>query len=124
MTGRGSSERLGRSAEGWAVLALRLKGFRILARRFSIGRGAGAGEVDIVARRGRALAFVEVKARPSLADAAYAITPHQRRRIERGAEAFLKSHPDLAGLETRFDAVLVVRGRWPRHLADAWRTGD
>lgn len=121
---RKQSERLGRLAEGLAVLVLRLKGFRILARRFSIGRGAGAGEVDLIARRGHQLAFIEVKARPDLASAVSAITPRQRTRIARGAEAFLKSRPDLAGLDMRFDAMLIVRGRWPRHLVNAWRVGD
>jgi putative endonuclease len=102
------------------VLWLRLKGFSILARGEVSGRGSGAGEVDIVARRGRVLAFVEVKARPSRAEAAAAISSRQRRRIVRGAEAFLARRPELAGLDIRFDAVLVAPGRWPLHVIAAW----
>lgn len=111
----------GRTAELLAVLVLRLKGYAIVARGFAIGRGTGAGEVDIVARRGATVVFVEVKARPDHDQAAHAIGPAQRRRIARGAEAFLARHPELAGCMLRFDAVLVVPWRLPRHIRDAWR---
>ncbi|MBI2235669.1 MAG: YraN family protein [Magnetospirillum sp.] len=117
---RQAARQRGRFAEVLAVLLLRLKGFSILDRGMVSGRGSGAGEVDIVARRGRVLAFVEVKARPSTAEAAEAISARQRRRIVRGAEAFLARRPELAGLDIRFDAVLVAPGRWPRHVIAAW----
>ena len=74
----------------------------------------------MVARRGRLLVFVEVKARAAAADPG-AITPRQRQRIERAAEAFLARNPALGGLDCRFDALLLARGRWPVHIADAWR---
>ncbi len=124
MTRHKAAERRGRRAEWLAAWALRLKGWRILARGHVTGRGTGAGEVDIVARRGGLLAFVEVKARPSLDQAAEAVSPAQRRRIERGAAAFLAARPDLAVLRTRFDLMLVIPGRWPVHRMDAWRVGD
>ncbi|HSV29649.1 MAG TPA: YraN family protein [Candidatus Omnitrophota bacterium] len=111
----------GRRAESLAALWLRLKGYRILARGSVTGRGTGAGEIDIVARRGRVVAFVEVKARPSRDEALEAITAAQRRRIMRAAETFLSRHPELAGCDMRFDAVLVVPNRLPRHISDAWR---
>jgi putative endonuclease len=115
------AQRRGARAEWLAAWLLRLKGFRILARGHATGRGTGAGEVDIIARRGRLVAFVEVKARASLEDAACAITANQRRRITRAAETFMARHPHLAGCDIRFDAVLVAPGRLPRHISDAWR---
>ncbi|MEO5373649.1 MAG: YraN family protein [Alphaproteobacteria bacterium] len=118
------AERRGRLAETLALLLLRLKGWRILARRFRVGAGSGVGEIDLVARRGRMLAFIEVKARETLADAAFSITPRQRSRITRGAEAFLQAHPHLADLNMRFDALLLGRWRWPVHLVNVWRIGE
>jgi putative endonuclease len=108
-------------AEEASVWYLRLKGWRILERRFVTGRGSGAGEVDIVARRGRVLAFIEVKARPDQQTAAEAIGPRQQQRIARGAEAYLALHPELADLDVRFDAVFVGGKGTLSHLADAWR---
>jgi len=81
----------------------------------------GAGEIDLIARRGRLLVLIEVKARPSLEQAAAAILPRQRERIARAAEIFLQRHPGLAGLSLRFDVVLLAPGRLPRHLVNAWR---
>lgn len=124
MTDRRQAERRGRRAEMLGLLLLRLKGWRVLARRFRVGVGAGAGEIDIIARRGRTVAFIEVKARADLAAAAFAITPRQRARIARGAEAFLQTNPGLAGLDMRFDALLVGRGFWPVHLKNVWRMGE
>jgi putative endonuclease len=110
----------GRRGEWLAALWLRLKGFRILAR----GLRTPAGEVDLIARRGRLLIVVEVKARGSLADALAAITARQRARISRAAEIFLQRNPALADCDLRFDAVLIVPGQAPRHVIDAWRGGD
>lgn len=110
----------GRRAEFVATLLLRLKGYAILERRFKAGAG-GRGEIDIVARRGAVIAFVEVKARADLEQAALAISQRQRERLLRGAEAYLAARPRLAHLSPRFDAVLAAPGRWPRHLIDAWR---
>lgn len=115
-----SGYRQGKLAEEGAVWLLRLKGWRILERRFVTGRGSGAGEVDIIARRGDILAFVEVKARADTDQAAQAILPRQQERIAKAAEAYLARHPDLASLSVRFDAVLVGGGTM-RHLEDAWR---
>ena len=107
----------GLRAETWAVWRLRLAGYRVVARNF---RGPG-GEIDLIVRRGRVLAFVEVKARDTYADAAEAIRPHQQARIRDAALAFLARRPELAGLTLRFDAVLVTPRALPRHLRDAWR---
>ena len=106
----------GQRAEALAAWWLRLKGYRILARGFRVA----AGEIDLIARRGRLIALVEVKARPSLEEAGAAILPRQRERIARAAEVFLQRHPALAGLDLRFDVVLLAPGHWPQHLANAW----
>lgn len=111
----------GQRAETLAAWWLRLHGWRVVARGFVAGRGTGAGEIDLIVRRGGVLAFVEVKARPTLEQAAQAITPRQQDRIRRAARAFLGRHPHLAGHALRFDAVLVAPGRFPRHISDAWR---
>ncbi|MSP68201.1 MAG: YraN family protein [Alphaproteobacteria bacterium] len=114
---RTRAERHGRLAEWLAVWRLRLAGYRILGRRVR----TPVGELDIVARRHQVVAVVEVKARGDLAAAAESITPRQRRRIGRAAEAFLAQHPDRARLTLCFDAILAVPWRLPRHLVDAWR---
>ena len=114
----------GLRAETVAALWLMLKGYRVLGRRVRFAAGSGAGEIDLIARRGRALVFVEVKARADLGSAAEAIRPEQRRRIVRAAEAFLAGRPDLSGLEVRFDAILVAPGRIPRHISGAWRADE
>lgn len=113
------ARRYGRFAEWLAAWHLRFKGYRILARGFRVAMG----EIDIVARRGRLLVFVEVKARRDLAAAAAAVGPRQAGRVARAAQAFLQSRPGLAGLDQRFDVVLVRPWRPPLHIADAWRPG-
>lgn len=115
------ADRRGRWAELVAAARLLLAGYRILARRLAARRGSGAAEIDIVARKGSVIAFIEVKARPSLAQAAEAVSTHQRRRLLRAAAGFLAGHPRLAGLSPRFDVLLVAPWSWPRHLKDAWR---
>lgn len=118
---RQAAQSRGKSAEALAALWLRLKLYRIIARSAVTGRGSGAGEVDIIARRGDLIIFVEVKARANLADAAESLGFAQKRRIERAAAAFLARHPDLGRCRVRFDAILVAPGRFPRHILDAWR---
>jgi putative endonuclease len=108
--------RAGLSAESRAAAFLIAKGFRILARRWK----SPVGEIDIVARRRRLLVFVEVKARESLDDAAWSVTPRQRTRIIAAAEAWLARYPDERIEDMRFDAVLVAPGRIPRHIAAAF----
>lgn len=111
--------RLGHWAETLCIADLTLRGYRVLGRRFRYP----VGEIDIVARRGRTLAVIEVKARKSLDDAAESIRPRQRARILRATEWLLSERPALAGLQPRFDVMLVAPWRRPRHLGDAWRPG-
>ena len=107
----------GRRAELIAAWWLRLKGYRILAHGFRVP----VGEIDLIARRGRTIALVEVKARADLETAHAAISARQRQRIERAAVSFLQRHPSLAKCDIRFDVVLLAPRRAPRHLRDAWR---
>jgi putative endonuclease len=113
---RRAAFRRGLSAETRAVVLLLVKGYRILARRWQ----SPVGEIDIVARRRGVLIFVEVKARARLDDAAEAVSERQRRRIAAAAEAWLAIHPEHASAEIRFDAVLVMPRRWPRHIVAAF----
>ena len=114
--GRQVAFRFGLSAESRASAYLLAKGYRIVARRFK----TPVGEIDIVARRGRLLVFVEVKARADFDAAAEAVSERQRRRIIAAAEAWLAKNPDDALREMRFDVVLVAPGRLPRHLQAAF----
>jgi len=107
---------LGLSAETRAAAFLLAKGYRIAARRWR----SAAGEIDIVARRGKLLVFVEVKARGSFDDAAYSVTPRQQRRIASAAAIWLADHSDDAERDMRFDAILVAPRRWPRHIEAAF----
>lgn len=111
--------RFGRAAETLCAWVLRLKGYQIVGRGFRVP----VGEIDLIARRGRTIVFIEVKARTA-GDAAEALAPRQRRRIVRAAEAFLRAHRAYAVFRVRFDLMVVRRGRWPRHLVDAWRADD
>ncbi|KMO28987.1 hypothetical protein VQ02_30600 [Methylobacterium variabile] len=106
----------GRRAEILAALALGLKGYRPLALRVSMG----GGEIDLIVRRGSVVAFVEVKARPTLEEAAGAIDARKRRLFSRAARAWIARAPWSASLTLRADAVFVVPGRWPRHVVSAF----
>ena len=108
--------RTGLSAESRAAAYLMAKGYRILARRFRTPHG----EIDLVARRRNLLAFVEVKARATLDEAAFAVTPRQQQRIINAAQGWLVAHPEHAEFELRFDAVLIAPRHLPRHLLAAF----
>lgn len=125
---RVKAQRSGRAAEALVCWWLRLKGYRILA----VNWRCPAGEVDILARRGRVLAAIEVKRRAADASSArdetalLAISPRQQARIARAAEAFRARRGDCRELDLRLDAVTVLPGfPWPRlrHYPAAWQ-GD
>jgi putative endonuclease len=111
---------LGLRAETRAAWWLRLKGYRILARRCRFP----VGEIDLVARRGRLVAFVEVKARRDADLALEAVGPRTRRRIVAASELWMQGHPELSGHDRRFDVVVVVPRRLPVHHAGAYIAGD
>ena len=108
--------RAGLSAESRAAAYLMAKGYRILAKRFRTPHG----EIDLVAKRWNLLAFVEVKARATLDDAALAVTPRQQARIVDAAQAWLVMHPEHADFELRFDAILIAPRHLPRHVLAAF----
>ena len=114
---RRSAHALGLKAESIAALLLLFKGYSILARRFAVS----GGEIDLIARRGGSIAFVEVKARGDLDSAATSISAAKRRRIARAARVWVARNPWAAGLTLRGDAVFVAPGRLPRHAPSAYR---
>jgi putative endonuclease len=105
-------QRFGRFAEAASAIALRLRGFRILDRRVRLA----GGEIDLVARRGDLVIFVEVKARPTAARAGEALTVGKLRKVESAIRLWLSRRPDLAGASLRLDGMLVTPWRWPRHV--------
>lgn len=117
---RKQAQQYGRFGELLGSLALRFKGYRILAR----GYRTPVGEIDLVARRGEMLVFIEVKARRDITTAATAIHRRQQNRIIRAAQAYVQEHANLTNLNIRFDALLVSRNQWPVHVVDAWRPED
>ncbi len=112
---REAAEKRGRGAETLACWWLRLHGWRILARRARVP----GGEVDIIARRGKVLAFVEVKARATEESAAMSLDAWRLRRVvvaaERLAPRFLKPSDDL-----RIDAIFIIPRKLPRHMPNVW----
>jgi putative endonuclease len=112
--------RRGEAAEGRAVRTLERAGFAILGRRLR----TGAGEIDLVARRGDLTLIVEVKARPSVGEAAFAISARQRARLAAAAEALMAAEPGWFGASIRFDAMLVGADGAVVWLEDAFRPGD
>ena len=108
--------RRGHRAETLAALWLRAKGYRILATRYK----TKVGEIDLIARRGRTVIFVEVKGRSEREAAAQAIHTHNQQRVVRAAQWWLQQHPMPANGTIRFDAVLVAWYRWPHHIPHAF----
>ena len=112
---RQRAERGGRRAERLAALWLQMKGWRILARRAR----TPVGEVDLVARKGRMVAFVEVKARATAAEADFALDDYRLRRVAAAAEALAPRFVSR-GDDLRIDAIFIVPWRLPRHLENVW----
>jgi putative endonuclease len=115
---RKAAERRGHLGESLAALWLRLKGYRILARRLK----THAGEIDLVAAAPFGpVCFIEVKAREKAVAAAQAVTPTQQTRIARAAFLYLAGRPSLARRGARFDIVAIGSGHLPVHHRDVWR---
>ena len=107
----------GRRAEDQAASMLARKGYEILSRRFR----SPAGEIDLVASNGNHVAFVEVKARKCLSDAAWSITPRQQRRIADAAGYWLQNYPEYENRYMSFDAVLIASANRSQHIQDAFQ---
>ncbi|WEX09346.1 YraN family protein [Chelativorans sp. AA-79] len=108
--------RKGHRGERLASLALMLKGYRIVARRFR----TPVGEIDLIARRGSLVAIVEVKARRTLTEAMEAVSYTAQRRIDAAADLWLARQPDYARLSIRYDLVAILPGRWPVHVKNIY----
>lgn len=115
--GRRRHERRGHRGEWLAAMALMLKGYRIVARRYR----TRLGEIDLIARRGDLVLIVEVKVRPTLVQAMEAVGRMSERRIEAAADLWLARQPDHARLSLRFDLVAVTPRRWPVHVANVFQ---
>lgn len=118
MKDRARREADGRRGEAIAAWYLRLCGWSIKARRLKTPRG----EVDLVVRRGRTLAFVEVKWRASLVDLDLAIDHYRLRRVGAAAEV-LAAKFARPGDTVQVDVLLISPWRWPRRIANAWQPG-
>ncbi len=106
------STQKGRKAEECAARYLQRRGFHILSRNVRLGRG----ELDIVARNGDVLAFVEVKARNEREAALLAMHKDKCTRLVSAARAWLGRHPKLAQLQSRFDLIILTPGRLRMHI--------
>ena len=114
---RAGSHAHGLRAESAAAWILRLKGYRILARRYK----TPVGEIDIIARRGNVVAFVEVKARAALTAALESVTPRARARITGTARHYIAATPGIAGCTLRFDVIALAPPLSWRHVVNAWQ---
>lgn len=112
---RRDSQRRGQRAELAAAAYLIAKGHRILARRLK----TPVGEIDIIAVKGRRLAFVEVKQRAAIADCEAAITPRLRQRVRRAADLWLARKPHFHNHDQGFDLIFMTPWSWPVYLRDA-----
>ncbi|MCX7285637.1 MAG: YraN family protein [Novosphingobium sp.] len=115
---RAQAEQRGRRGETLAAWWLRLRGWRILAQRVKVK----VGEVDIVARKGHTVAFIEVKWRAEAAALDHAIDAHRLKRVARAAEMLAPRYA-RAGDDVRIDVILVAPRTWPRRIANAWQPG-
>ncbi|MEE2565420.1 YraN family protein [Hyphobacterium marinum] len=118
MTGkRQAAEARGRRAETLTAIWLMAKGYRILARRAR----TPYGELDLVAKRGPVLAFVEVKTSDKQGRAVHALSPRQQGRLIRAGAWFRSRSDEFARLQPRFDLMIIEPGRWPEHRRGAWQ---
>ena len=110
------AEARGRKGEGWAAWWLRLQGWSVLDRRVKTPRG----EIDLVARRGRMVAFIEVKWRSTTEQLDLSIDEYRLSRVAAAVEAVAHRYA-MPGDTVRIDVLLLAPGRWPRHIVNAWQ---
>ena len=115
MRDRRAAELSGREGEQRAAWYLRAKGWRILDQRVR----TPAGEIDLVAKRGNMVAFVEVKTRRTAAELDHAIDEHRLSRVAAAAEILAPRYA-RAGEDIRIDVILIAPRSWPRHIENAW----
>jgi putative endonuclease len=117
---RRTAHALGLSAETWAAWYLRLTGWRILKRRYK----TKSGEIDLIAKRRKTVAFVEVKARKNRQAALEAVTPASQKRISRAARIFVTEHPKAGFFTLRFDVVIIRPWAMPERIENAFEAWD
>ncbi|MCX2724728.1 YraN family protein [Roseibium salinum] len=110
----------GLSAETWAAWYLRLTGWRILKRRYKTGQG----EIDLIAKKRKTVAFVEVKARKTRDAAVEAVTPASQKRISRAARIFVSQHPKAGFYTLRFDILVIRPWSLPEHIENAFEAWE
>jgi putative endonuclease len=108
--------RRGRLSEYLAALSLLLRGHRILAMRYKVR----AGEIDIIARKGDLISFIEVKARASALDSVIAVNGLTQSRIRNASLFWLKGQKDGGRLSLSYDIIAVRPWRWPEHFPNAF----
>ena len=108
----GRARRDGRAAEWLAAALLMAKGYQILGFRLN----SRMGEIDLLARRGRVLAVVEVKRRATLDQALTCLSERQKSRLMAAGRAVARNRPSLNGLMLRLDMMALAPGRFPRHV--------
>lgn len=110
------AKRKGNEGEFFALILLRLKGYRLIARNYT----CPFGEIDLVVRRGKWIVFVEVKTRLSQEEAMHSLHENQKKRILKSAMWLLKERKELKKLNIRFDFVAMAPKRFPKHIQNAW----
>ena len=113
---RKTAEKFGRRGESLAILYLRLKFYSILAKRVK----TPVGEIDLVARRGKDIVFIEVKARSDKNQVENALRSVNQRRISRAAGYYLTQFPEIYHSQLRFDVIFLAPFSWPRHVIGAF----
>ncbi|MCO6187341.1 YraN family protein [Rhizobium sp. L1K21] len=108
--------RLGHLAEFYAAAYLLFRGYRILQLRYR----TKAGEIDIIARKGNLIAFVEVKARRTVEDALFSVGERNKARIRAASRIWLAKQKDFSELSWRYDILAVTPWRLPSHVPDAF----
>ncbi|MBR3912897.1 MAG: YraN family protein [Alphaproteobacteria bacterium] len=112
----------GHFAEKIAFWFLRLKGYRFVAKNFTVKRGTGAGEIDLIMTKGKTIIFFEVKKRRTYGAAAEAITIQNQMRVVKSSAVFLQKNPQYASFQMRYDAILFSEFHFlPCHIKNAWR---
>ena len=111
-----NSYKTGLRAEFIARMFLRFRGYKILCNRYVTGKNTNRAEIDIIARRGNAIVFIEVKSRPTLDAGWKAITTHQAARLRCAAETYLMKRQWRGSV--RFDVIIVCgwRVHWAKNV--------
>lgn len=114
------SRRKGIFTELLASFWLRFKGYEIIERNYRPLKGIGLIEIDIIAKFGNTLCFVEVKYRDNKDNCAYSISYSIKQKISKTAESYISFHPEYRDYDIRFDAFLLSKYSFPMHIKNAW----